>query len=117
MLNSVTVLMDEPASMSESNRSAICPACGTPDDFKTAIRLGSSFNLAAFVAGGILAVLFCNAGREKRVQCNKCGAVFGIRTPLSIISRVFFWLLVAPTIIVLVLWLLSLARYLFRGGS
>lgn len=94
-----------------------CPVCGAFDGYKPAVELRGSFSWLIFLAGGLFAVLFRNAGRTRRVRCNKCGALFNIRTPLSIVSLVIFWLLVAPTIIGLA-FLLFYALYAFfaRGG-
>jgi len=46
----------------------VCPECGAGGDFKPAVELRGSFSLLAFLAGGLIAVLFRNAGRERRVQ-------------------------------------------------
>ncbi len=85
----------------------VCPTCGARDDYKASIALRSSFSWLVFFLGGFIAVLFHNASRKRRVQCNACGGLFGVRTPLSKLSLVLFWLLIAPTIIVLVFVLLS----------
>jgi hypothetical protein len=85
-----------------------CPACGATDDYKPAIELRGSFSLPVFLAGGILAILFRNAGRGRKVSCNKCAAQFYIRSPLSKISRVIFWLLVGPTIVAVIIFLLAM---------
>jgi len=58
--------------------------------------------------GGFIAVFFHNLGRQQRVQCNACGNFFGMRTALSKVSYVFFWLLIAPTIIVIVWIIMSI---------
>ena len=57
------------------------------------------------MAGGILAVLFRNAGRPKKVQCNRCGALFSFRTPSSDLWLLVFWLWVSPTIVTLIILL------------
>jgi len=85
----------------------VCPSCGARDDYKTGIALRGSFSWLVLLFGGLIAVLFHNASRQRRVQCNACGALFGIRTPLSKLSLLVFWLLIAPTLIVLVFVLLS----------
>jgi len=85
-----------------------CPACGAADDYAPTIELRGSFSWLVFFAGGILAVLFRNAGRRRKVRCNKCEALFDIRTPLSKVSLVFFWLLVCPTIIAVIVLLVSI---------
>ena len=85
----------------------VCPACGAQDDYKTGVALRGSFSWLVFFLGGFIAVLFHNASRQRRVQCNACGAFFGIRTRLSRLSLVIFWLLIAPTIVALVFLLLS----------
>ncbi len=90
-----------------------CPACGALDDYKPAVDLCGSFNLLVFLSGGLLGVLFYNAGRPRRVQCNKCGALFNLRTPLSRFSRVIFWLLVAPTVVSIIILLLLLLYTFF----
>jgi hypothetical protein len=90
-----------------------CPACGALDGYKPAVEVRGSFSLLVFLAGGLCAVLFHNAGRPKRVLCNKCGALFTIRTPLSRVSSVIFWVLVAPTIILLFFLLVALLYFYF----
>ena len=85
----------------------VCPACGAHDGYKTGVALRGSFSWLVFFLGGFIAVFFHNASRQQRVQCNACGAFFGIRTRLSRLSLVIFWLLIAPTIVVLVFVLLS----------
>ena len=82
-----------------------CPACGAYAGHKPAIRLKESFNVFALIGGGIFAVVLLNAGRAKRVQCNACGALFSIRPPGSKIMLLFFWLLVAPTILFIAAYL------------
>jgi hypothetical protein len=77
-----------------------CPACGG-QDYKEALALRSSFSWLVIFAGGFLAVLFHNASREERVQCNACGHFFGIRTPMSRLSLIVFWFLIAPTVLFL----------------
>jgi len=85
----------------------VCPACGAHDNYKNCIALRGSFSWLVFFLGGFFAVLFHNASRERRVQCNACSALFGIRTPLSKLSLVILWLLILPTIIVLLLALIQ----------
>lgn len=85
-----------------------CPACGAADNYAATVELRGSFSILAFLAGGILAVIFRNAGRPKKVRCNKCDVIFDIHPPLSKMSRVIFWLLIGPTILALVLLLLGL---------
>ena len=85
----------------------VCPACGVADQYKDVIPLRGSFSVAAYFFGGILGVIFLNASRRKRVQCNACGALFGVRSPVSRFSLIIFWLLVAPSIVVLVIALVS----------
>src|SRR5687767_13960632 len=58
-----------------------CPACGVPETFTEVAAFRSSFSWIAFLMGGFLAVLFHNASREVRVQCNACEKIFGIQTP------------------------------------
>ena len=77
-----------------------CPVCGG-QDYSEALALRGSFSWLVFLAGGFLAVLFHNASREERVRCNACGHFFGIRTPMSRLSLIVFWFLVAPAIVVL----------------
>src|SRR5258708_7166621 len=84
----------------------VCPACGARNDWKAGMDLRGSFSWFVFFLGGFIAVLFHNASRQRRVQCNACGAFFDIRTPLSKLSLVIFWLLIAPTIIVIAFVLL-----------
>jgi len=77
-----------------------CPACGG-QDHTAALALRGSFSWLVFLAGGFIAVLFHNASRQRRVQCNGCGHFFGIRTPMSKLSLVVFWFLIAPTVVLL----------------
>jgi hypothetical protein len=84
-----------------------CPACGSPDDYKPALKLRGSFSWLTYLTGGFLAVLFQNASRTKRFQCNKCATFFSIGTPLTKLSRIMFWLLVGPTVIALVAFLIA----------
>lgn len=84
-----------------------CPKCGAADDFKPTVELRRSFTWWVFLTGGLEAIVFRNAGREKSVACNQCGTLFKIRTPLSRLSRVIFWLLVLPGIALLVILVLS----------
>jgi uncharacterized Zn-finger protein len=90
-----------------------CPQCGTSDDFTPAIEFRSSFSLPVFLFGGLIGVMFRNAGRPRRVSCNKCDTRFYISTPLSKASRVIFWLLVTPSIIGVTIALISIIRNLF----
>jgi hypothetical protein len=92
---------------------ATCPQCGAADDFTPVLDPHSPFSLLPFLAGGLLAVIFRNAGRPKRVRCNKCEARFYVSSPLSKISRVIFWLLVTPTIICLGIVLIMIIHTLF----
>ncbi len=91
----------------------LCPACGASDDYTPTVELRGSFSWPVFFAGGILAVLFRNAGRRRRVRCNKCGAVFNIRPPLSKVWLVIFWLLICPTIVALIILLVALLDSFF----
>jgi hypothetical protein len=90
-----------------------CPRCGAADDFTHALEMRSSFSLLAFLFGGLIAVLFRNAGKPRRVRCNKCEAPFYVSSPLSKISRVIFWLLVTPSIVLLIFGLVMIIRSLF----
>jgi hypothetical protein len=90
-----------------------CPQCGATDDFTHLVEVHSSFSLPAFLFGGLLAVIFRNAGRPRRVKCNKCNSRFYVSSPLSKVSRVIFWLLVTPSIIVLSIALIIVIRGLF----
>ena len=92
---------------------AICPQCGAADDFTPVIDARGSFSLFAFLFGGLIAILFRNAGKSRPVRCNKCEARFYVSSPLSKISRVIFWLLVTPTIIVLFIALILVVHGLF----
>jgi hypothetical protein len=80
-----------------------CPGCGAADDYSHLVALRRSFSMVAFLFGGLIAVLFHNAGKPSRVRCNKCEVRFYIRSRLSKVARVIFWLLVAPTIVSLVI--------------
>jgi hypothetical protein len=85
-----------------------CPKCGAIGDYVPAVDVRGSFSWLVFFAGGILAVLFRNAGRQRRVRCNQCDALFSVRAPFSKLSWVIFWLLVCPTITALVICLVAL---------
>jgi len=92
---------------------ATCPQCGAAGDFTPVIELRSSFSLPVFLFGGLFAVLFRNAGRPRRVRCNKCEARFSVSSSLSKISRAIFWLLVTPSIILLSIALIMIIRAFF----
>lgn len=81
----------------------VCPKCGAAGDFSDVVGTHASFSWPAFLAGGIFAVLFLNAGRMKRVRCNRCEARFYIRRPYTTVSRLIFWILVAPVLTLLIL--------------
>jgi hypothetical protein len=85
----------------------ICPQCGTPDDFTHVVDPHRSFNWLTFLLGGLIAVIFQNAGRPQRVRCNKCDARFHVRSKLSLLWRIIFWLLIAPAIITLAIALVE----------
>jgi hypothetical protein len=104
-------MSSEPPVISKS----ACPVCGAFAGHKPAIKLGQSFSVMAFLAGGIFAVLLLNAGREKRVQCNACGAIFSIRPTASKISLLLFWLLVAPGVLLLCFYLAYILWTTFKG--
>lgn len=89
-----------------------CPACGA-QDCAPAVELRDSFSLPVILAGGILALLFRNAGRRRKLRCNKCGELFEICTPLSKVSVALFRLLICPTIAGLVILLFALLYTLF----
>jgi hypothetical protein len=84
-----------------------CPACGVQNNYKASIALRGSFSWLIFFLGGLLAILFHNASRQRRFQCNACGAFFGVRTPLSKLWLFVLWLLIAPTIILFVFIFMS----------
>lgn len=94
-------------------RGVRCPACGAPDDYSRTVELRGSFSWPVFFAGGLLAVLFRNAGRRRKVRCNQCQAVFHVRTFLSKVSLVIFWLLICPAIVALITLLVTLVRSIF----
>lgn len=101
----------QPAQTPAPKPTAVCPRCGTADNFRPALALRSSFNWIVFICGGWMAVMFQNASQEKRVQCNSCGEFFGVRSPMSKLWRVLFWILVAPGLLILSFVLISV---LFR---
>jgi hypothetical protein len=90
-----------------------CPICGALDGYKPVIELRGSFSLIVFLLGGLFAVIFRNAGRPRRMQCNTCGALFNIHTPSTIVSRVIFWLLVVPSLLAILILLLHLLAIFF----
>jgi len=77
-----------------------CPSCGGRN-YSPALAMRRSFSWLVFLAAGLFAVLFHNASRQRRVRCNACGHFFGIRTPMSRLSLVVFWILVGPTVLLL----------------
>ena len=98
-----------------TSRRASCPACGTAGDYTPVVQLRSSFSWIAFLAGGLFAVIFRNAGRPKRVRCNKCQGIFEVRTPLSKVFLIIFWLLISPAIVYAILLAVSLLRALISS--
>jgi hypothetical protein len=91
----------------EVSPKVVCPECGAADDYTGLIARRSSFSVITFLLGGILAVMFRNAGSPRRVKCNKCEARFDLTSPFSKFSQVIYWLLVTPAIIgllVMVAW-------------
>jgi len=111
-------LLQSPTENHESDREQrptrfLCPKCGAADDYTPTVELRGSFSWTVFFAGGIWAVLFRNAGRRRKVRCNKCEAIFHIRTPLSKVSLVIFWLLIGPTVIALIILLAALLVSIF----
>ena len=94
----------------------LCPACGAADDYRPAIELRGSFSWGVFFAGGLLAICFRNAGRSRKVRCNKCETTFNVRTPLSQISQVIFYLLICPAIITLIAFLIYLLSVFTRSS-
>jgi len=90
-----------------------CPACGAADGCSSAVELRGSFSWLVFFAGGIPAVLFRNAGRQRKVRCNRCEALFYIRPLLSKVSLVIFWLLICPMMITLIVLLAAVLGCVF----
>ena len=88
-------------------RGSVCPQCGEAEDFTHVMDFGGSFNLPAFLLGGLIGVMLRNAGKARAVCCNKCQTRFYLSTPFSKISRMMFWFLVTPTIILLILALIA----------
>jgi DNA-directed RNA polymerase subunit RPC12/RpoP len=86
----------------------VCPKCGEQDNYKPAIPLRGSFSVPAYLIGGLLGLLFFNASRKRRVQCNVCDAFFDIRSPYARVALVVFWILVLPTLLVFALLLISM---------
>ena len=103
----------QPAASGVAPTKVTCPQCGAADDFTAVIDTRGSFSLTTFLLGGLIAVLFQNAGKARRVRCNQCEARFFVSSRLSRLSRVIFWLLVTPTIICLGLLLIMLIHTLF----
>jgi hypothetical protein len=90
-----------------------CPACGAGDDYAPTVELRGSFSWLVFFAGGLFAVLLRNAGRRRKVRCNKCETLFDIRMPLSRVSLVLMWVLICPTITTLIILLVALLGRIF----
>jgi len=93
---------------SSPQRGNRCPGCGAVGDYSPAVELRGSFSWPAFIVGGFFAVLFRNAGRRRKVKCNQCGHLFYIRTPLSNLSLLFFWILILLGVAGIVWWLVGL---------
>lgn len=102
--------LGEPAA---TKRKVNCPHCGSTDDYTFTVEARGSFNLPVFVLGGIFAVMFRNAGRARRVRCNKCDARFYVRSRLSQVSRILFWLLIAPGLVWLLIVVAGFIRMFF----
>ncbi len=92
---------------------AVCPVCGASDGYTPTVELRGSFSLPVFLAGGFLAVLFRNAGRSRKVRCNKCQAIFSIRSPLSKVSLAIFWILIALFVVAVIISLVELLHTFF----
>jgi hypothetical protein len=92
-----------------------CPSCGAVGASKARIQLRSSFSLPAFLLGGLFAVMFRNASRGQKMQCQKCGTVFVVRSSLSKVSRTLFWIIVTPPLVVLAAYLIHLLWSAFKG--
>jgi len=90
-----------------------CPQCGAADDFSYLPEAHSSFSLTAFLFGGLVAVFLRNAGRSRRVRCNRCQARFSISRILNKVSQVLFWFQVAPRVILLMVGVIIIIRSLF----
>ncbi|MEJ0091192.1 MAG: hypothetical protein WDM80_15790 [Limisphaerales bacterium] len=93
--------------------SVACPACGAVDDFTRTVELRGSFSWGVFLLGGIIAVLFRNAGRKRKVRCNKCEAFFYIHPPLARFSLLIFWLLICPAIVAILILVITLLHSIF----
>jgi hypothetical protein len=98
----------------KSTPAGCCPACGAWDNYREVVQLRSSFNWLVFLAGGLWALLFFNASRKTRVQCNQCEALFDIRKPFSGVSKVIFWLLISPVIASMVVGLVLMIIELIK---
>jgi len=61
----------------------------------------------------LVAVFLYNASRKRRVQCNKCGTLFSIHARLSKLSLTFFWMLIGPAVIFVVVSLLLVLKSFF----
>src|SRR5258705_11423901 len=75
----LTGLDESPAIV--ASRKVTCPQCGAADDYSQAIEFRSSFSLPVFLLGGLIAVIFRNAGRPRRLRCNKCQTRFYFSSP------------------------------------
>jgi len=93
---------------SSPQRGNRCPGCGAVGDYSPAVELRGSFSWPVFIVGGFFAVLFRNAGRRRKVKCNQCGHLFYVRTPLSNLSLLFFWILILLGVAGIVWWLVGL---------
>ena len=98
----------QPALNVPTQRGNRCPGCGAVGDYSPAVELRGSFSWPVFIVGGFFAVLFRNAGRRRKVKCNQCGHLFYIRTPLSNLSLLFFWILILLGVAGIVWWLVGL---------
>jgi hypothetical protein len=93
-----------------------CPSCGALESVKPKVEFRSSFSLPVFLLGGIFAVIFRNAGRGKKMRCHNCGTIFTVRSAMGKVSRVIYWVLVAPSVALIIGYLMYLAWSLFKSG-
>ena len=89
-----------------------CPGCGSEAGYTPVVACRRSFSLPLLLTGGLIAIMFRNAARERFVRCNACNQRYGIRPRLSKISLALFWLCLTPAIICAVIFLIGLIRVL-----
>ena len=109
-------LHQPPGTPAESTRpQEACPLCGSQAGFTPVVEFRKPFSFPLLFTGGLIAILFRNAGRERFVRCHTCDKKYGIRTPFSKFARVLFWLCMAPAVIYALFFLIKSVQMLISN--